>query len=358
MKITLLALGFGVGLAAQTALACSPNPNPTLPQMPTGLDGKLPLTYPDLDPNYPYIPPVTSGACPTPARYGFQATMPALNDAETDRVYGTQNTSAPAWDAAKVYNTGDLVSSEGVTYKAKWWTQNEKPGQPWGAWEEQTALSGPQAWSSSKAYNGGDQATFDGRLYQAKWWTQNNQPGLAGSPWEDKGVAPIPKSRPPQFKVNVTRQNDGSLNITVPVGSYIYPVSYVYRATASCSATMTTEGERPASAIPPVIERWEVHIDGKTVATQQGPYLMPVPAVAPPPPPIIPRNADGSCSVAEGTIVGQFGSARGGDVIGWTTIAADKAAGHMLSVWLCNGDQCRPSTLLWKDRFGTQANQY
>ncbi|GEM_PF-2045807 len=43
-----------------------------------------------------------------------------------------------AWDAGKVYNTGDIVSYNGHNYKAKWWTQGENPtttGQ-WGVWED------------------------------------------------------------------------------------------------------------------------------------------------------------------------------------------------------------------------------
>ena len=38
-----------------------------------------------------------------------------------------------AWSATKVYNTGDEVTHEGATYKAKWWTQGDNPsaGGPW-----------------------------------------------------------------------------------------------------------------------------------------------------------------------------------------------------------------------------------
>ncbi len=41
-----------------------------------------------------------------------------------------------AWDANKVYNTGDIVTYEGHSYKAKWWTQGNVPGaEEWGPWE-------------------------------------------------------------------------------------------------------------------------------------------------------------------------------------------------------------------------------
>lgn len=46
--------------------------------------------------------------------------------------------AGPAWDAGAVYNGGDVVSFNGRTWKAKWWTQGEKPGTTgeWGVWED------------------------------------------------------------------------------------------------------------------------------------------------------------------------------------------------------------------------------
>lgn len=47
-------------------------------------------------------------------------------------------TEYPAWDASKVYVEGNIVSYNGLNYKAKWWTQGENPtttGQ-WGVWED------------------------------------------------------------------------------------------------------------------------------------------------------------------------------------------------------------------------------
>jgi chitodextrinase len=43
----------------------------------------------------------------------------------------------PAWDASKVYNTGDRVAKNGVVYEAQWWVQGEDPAQsgPWGPWK-------------------------------------------------------------------------------------------------------------------------------------------------------------------------------------------------------------------------------
>ncbi|PSU42432.1 chitinase, partial [Photobacterium frigidiphilum] len=45
------------------------------------------------------------------------------------------------------------------------------------------AESGFGEWKSDKVYTGGDQVTFNGVTYKAKWWTKGDQPGNAGSPW-------------------------------------------------------------------------------------------------------------------------------------------------------------------------------
>lgn len=44
----------------------------------------------------------------------------------------------PAWDRAKVYNGGELVSHNGHKWTAKWWTQGEEPGTTgqWGVWRD------------------------------------------------------------------------------------------------------------------------------------------------------------------------------------------------------------------------------
>lgn len=44
----------------------------------------------------------------------------------------------------------------------------------------EAGVSCPDAWVPASIYVGGDQVTFDGQIYEAKWWTQNNQPGNGG----------------------------------------------------------------------------------------------------------------------------------------------------------------------------------
>ncbi|MBB1334302.1 MULTISPECIES: glycosyl hydrolase family 18 protein [unclassified Pseudoalteromonas] len=85
------------------------------------------------------------------------------------------------WDASKVYVGGDTVVYNGVTYKAKWWTQGDRPdlGGVWEAITQPTDDTGALIWQSSATYNSGDQVSYGGNKYQAKWWTQGNEPGVA-----------------------------------------------------------------------------------------------------------------------------------------------------------------------------------
>ncbi|PKF49683.1 chitinase [Enterovibrio nigricans] len=43
-----------------------------------------------------------------------------------------------AWLAGEIYNSGDVVTHNGIEYSAKWWTTNEEPGTTgqWGVWKE------------------------------------------------------------------------------------------------------------------------------------------------------------------------------------------------------------------------------
>ncbi|CAM4260010.1 glycosyl hydrolase family 18 protein [Pseudoalteromonas ostreae] len=85
------------------------------------------------------------------------------------------------WDASKVYVGGDTVVYNGVTYKAKWWTQGNRPDLG-GVWEATTPPvddTGSLVWQSAAVYNSGDEVKHQGNKYQAKWWTQGNEPGVA-----------------------------------------------------------------------------------------------------------------------------------------------------------------------------------
>ncbi|WP_257326758.1 glycosyl hydrolase family 18 protein [Pseudoalteromonas rhizosphaerae] len=86
------------------------------------------------------------------------------------------------WDVSKVYVGGDIVVYNGITYKAKWWTQGNRPDLG-GVWEATTPPvddTGSVVWQSAAVYNSGDEVMHQGNKYQAKWWTQGNEPGVAG----------------------------------------------------------------------------------------------------------------------------------------------------------------------------------
>ncbi|WP_066856959.1 Ig-like domain-containing protein [Halodesulfovibrio spirochaetisodalis] len=146
-----------------------------------------------------------------------------------------------AWQASKVYTSGNKVSFDGHQWEAKWWTQGNQPGTggTWGVWkdlgtcgsssavtppptgetdetqtsgtetgstqtgetqtgetqtgsEQQTGTTGCSvpAWQSAKVYVAGDQASFEDHLWKAKWWSQGTEPGSDGQwgAWEDLGV--------------------------------------------------------------------------------------------------------------------------------------------------------------------------
>ncbi|WP_321573704.1 ExeM/NucH family extracellular endonuclease [Nocardioides sp. Kera G14] len=91
----------------------------------------------------------------------------------------------PAWTATKVYNTGDTVSYAGSTWRAQWWTQNQKPGDPNGPWEEiRTAPDGTAIWTPSRVFDAGDVVLYNGVKYTAQWWTRNQVPGTKSGPWK------------------------------------------------------------------------------------------------------------------------------------------------------------------------------
>lgn len=102
--------------------------------------------------------------------------------------------AVPAWDPTKAYNTGDTVSHNGAVFVAQWWTRNEVPGSTaTGSWMEQGApvpAAGAQvrAWTASWVYTGGQTVAHNGHTWKAKWWTRNQTPGDQNGPWQDLGA--------------------------------------------------------------------------------------------------------------------------------------------------------------------------
>lgn len=89
-----------------------------------------------------------------------------------------------AYDATKVYLGGDRVTHDGKTYEALWWTQGQEPGtnSVWvlvsddgGGGDDPSA----DAYDAARAYVGGDLVSYDGKTYKAAWWTLGETPGSA-----------------------------------------------------------------------------------------------------------------------------------------------------------------------------------
>lgn len=91
-----------------------------------------------------------------------------------------------AWSASKVYNGGETVSYNNLVWKAKYWTQGNKPGFGADQWELISKVS--FGWRAEVVYNGGETTTYQGSTYRAKWWTQGDKPG-ASDVWVKTGPA-------------------------------------------------------------------------------------------------------------------------------------------------------------------------
>ncbi|MGC5167570.1 LamG-like jellyroll fold domain-containing protein [Luteimicrobium sp. DT211] len=124
-------------------------------------------TYPDIDLRSPWAPNIDAL---TVTPFADAAAIPA------------------AWDAKTAYQTGATVAFGGSTWTASWWTQNQKPGDPYGPWQEVvTAVDGTAVWTASRIFDSGDTVAYHGATYVAKWWTRNQKPGDANGPWRKLG---------------------------------------------------------------------------------------------------------------------------------------------------------------------------
>lgn len=89
------------------------------------------------------------------------------------------------WDAKKVYLEGDRVTFNGKEYQAKWWTQGNRPDQSGanGPWKEILNENDPanKVWSADRTYLAGSEVTYNGHTYKAKWWTQGDRPDQSGA---------------------------------------------------------------------------------------------------------------------------------------------------------------------------------
>ncbi|GAA5179330.1 hypothetical protein GCM10023322_08990 [Rugosimonospora acidiphila] len=89
------------------------------------------------------------------------------------------------WNAPTVYDNGDRVWYQNSVWQSQWWTQNQKPGDPYGPWMQMTTTpDGTALWTPSRVFNTGDKAVYQGVTYIAQWWTRNQAPGDPYGPWK------------------------------------------------------------------------------------------------------------------------------------------------------------------------------
>ncbi len=185
-----------------------------------GLGGAMMFSLYDLDPaatllndtvadvngsasQCPAAPPSQSASA-SPTSTGGGSPSPSTSPSPTG---GTGSCSAAPWVSTTAYNGGAIVSYNGHTWTAKWWTQGDIPGNNGqNVWTDDGACSGggtpsasasstgggtcsAPAWVSTTAYNGGAVVSYNGHQWTAKWWTQGDIPGNNGqNVWTDDGA--------------------------------------------------------------------------------------------------------------------------------------------------------------------------
>lgn len=98
-----------------------------------------------------------------------------------DTPHKEQNSENKTWQQSKVYVAGDEVVYEGITYRAKWWTQGERPNKAQ-VWQRDTTPNNQSKvpiWDTEKAYVGGDEVLYNSKKYRAKWWTKGEKPNTS-----------------------------------------------------------------------------------------------------------------------------------------------------------------------------------
>jgi len=85
------------------------------------------------------------------------------------------------YNVNKAYKKGEVVSYNGIEYKAKWWTKGSYPNNH-KDWEEVTTVyeDGSEDYANGKHYIKGNVVVYEGAKYEAKWWTEST-PGSDNS---------------------------------------------------------------------------------------------------------------------------------------------------------------------------------
>lgn len=130
----------------------------------------------------------------TAGTFPVAATSGGVELGSADVEFTPTTPTTPAWGAETVYTGGEEVSHQGRLFRAQWWTSGEEPGSgATGAWAEigsviPEAGDGVRAWTDSWVYTGGETVAHGGHTWRAKWWTRNQEPGDPLGPWQDMGA--------------------------------------------------------------------------------------------------------------------------------------------------------------------------
>jgi predicted carbohydrate-binding protein with CBM5 and CBM33 domain len=188
-----------------------------------GYDPTKPLTWSDLEPSFAKFtdPPLANGVYTMQAQLPFagksgrhliytiwqRSDSPEAFYTCSDVVFGpggpTTNPSTPApgtctapeWAKTNQYPGNSLVSHNGHTWKAQWWTQGDEPGTA-NVWIDQgtcTPVSrtpgscAAPVWDPTSIYTGGSNVSYQAHTWRAQWWTQGDTPGTAAV-WVDLGA--------------------------------------------------------------------------------------------------------------------------------------------------------------------------
>jgi chitodextrinase len=88
------------------------------------------------------------------------------------------------WDAKTAYGAGRSVAFNGSVWVSSWSTQNQRPGDVNGPWQEIRSVDGTAVWTPTRIFQTGDEVVHNGTRYAAKWWTRNQTPGDLNGPWK------------------------------------------------------------------------------------------------------------------------------------------------------------------------------
>lgn len=147
--------------------------------------------------------------------FGSRAESPNVTSSEKQQPILTESTSQSTdttWSSSDKTQTYEPSVSENDGDHSEI-TSSLKPSEP---------DPSVKAWDSSAVYNGGDTVSYQGRRYRAKWWTQNEKPG-SSDVWEDLGITdgePIQPGDVSNTPIDASTPQDTELTDFKVVGYY------------------------------------------------------------------------------------------------------------------------------------------